>query len=411
MFKDRLVEEALSYTIEVLSRLISIPTVAPAGEKYGEAAELLLREISSLGLESKLIEVPMDYQRKLCKEAGESPRYIVLGRWGSGSKRLHFNAHYDVVPGGGGWTVTEPFKPVVKDGKVYGRGASDMKGGLAATLGAVRLLRTHGYEPALSLELAFVPDEEIGGRCGTGYLVEIMERMPDYVILPEPSGLSNPWHGHRGILWANVKVLGKSAHASMPWLGKNAFLLASQLALELNRALAPALSARRSKYEIDPPEAAMPTIAIGGYASVPGGGKTNQIPSEFVFSLDRRLIPEESVSQALGELRHVLSLISQQIGAEYELEVTNSMEPAINEPGELYEALRRAARLAGVELGRPVICPGGLDMWYYTTKGSKALALGPEKGSIHGPDEYVSIEDLRRLIITFAALPLELAKD
>lgn len=403
-------EDSLSYTVRLLEKLIAIPTVAPSGEKYGEAAELLANEISSLGLEAKIIEVPMDYQRKRCREAGDNPRYIVLGRWGSGGKRLHFNAHYDVVPGGSGWTVTEPFKPLVRDGKVYGRGASDMKGGLAASLGAVKLLKDHGYEPRISLELAYVPDEEIGGHCGTGYLVETMDRMPDYVILPEPSGLSNPWHGHRGILWANIKVIGKSAHASMPWLGRNAFLLASQLAIELNKALASLLSSRRSRHKVVPEEAAMPTAALGGYAGVPGGGKTNQIPGEFIFSVDRRLIPEESVSQALEELRHVISLLSQHIGVDYELEVTNSMEPAINEPGELYEALRRAARVAGVEIGEPVICPGGLDMWYYTTRGSKALALGPEKGSIHGPDEYVSIEDLRRLIVIFAALALELEK-
>ncbi|MEN3000101.1 MAG: M20 family metallopeptidase [Acidilobaceae archaeon] len=408
MFRESAIEEALNYTVDLLMRLISVPTVAPAGDHYQEAAEVLAKELSALKMETEVIRVPADYQSSKCRSASSNRRFIVFSKRGSGGRRLHFNGHYDVVPGGPGWTVTEPFRPLLKDGNVYGRGASDMKGGVAITVGALKLLSLHGYEPKLSLEVAFVPDEEIGGQCGTGYLVESMERAPDYVMLPEPSGLAYPWHGHRGILWAKVKVKGHSAHGSRPWLGKNAFLLGSQLALELHRLMSSAFSSRRSKHKLDLPESAMPTAMIGGEAGVPGGGKTNQVPGEFFFTVDRRLIPEESVTGALEELKAMVSWASLQLGIDYELHTESAIEPAINEPGELYEALKRAALNAGIELEEPRVCSGGLDMWYYTTRGSKALSYGPQAYNIHGPNEYVPIEELRKLLVTYAGLVIEL---
>ncbi len=410
MFERGLVENALSYAIDILSKLIAIPTVSPAGEHYEEAAELLARELESLGFSVDVIRVPGDYQSTACPEAGGNPRFIVLGRLGDGGRRLHFNGHYDVVPGGSGWTVTEPFKPVIREGRLYGRGAVDMKGGIAAVLGAFKLLRSSGYMPRLVLEAAFVPDEEIGGKCGSGYLIEYMGRAPDYVLIPEPSGLKAPWHGHRGILWVTVKIKGLSAHASTPWLGRNAFLLAAQVALELQRMISSTYPARRSRYRIEPVEASMPTAMIGGVAGVVGGGKTNQVPGEFAFTIDRRLIPEENVAGVLEELKTMIAWATHIVGADYEVRVDYSAEPAINEPGELYDALKEASELAGVRIGEPVVCPGGLDMWYYTRAGSKALAYGPEYRTAHAPDEYISLEELEKLIQIYANLVIAMDK-
>lgn len=410
MFERSLVEGALNYAVETLSRLIAIPTVSPAGEHYEEAAELLAGELESLGFNVEILRVPGEYQSSKCPEASGNPRFIVFGRLGDGGRRLHFNGHYDVVPGGSGWTVTDPFKPVIREGRLYGRGAIDMKGGIAAILGALKLLRSLGYKPRLTLEAGFVPDEEIGGKCGSGYLIEYMGRAPDFVLIPEPSGLKAPWHGHRGILWVTVKVKGLSAHASTPWLGRNAFLLASQVALELQRMISSTYPARRSKYKVEPVEASMPTAMIGGVAGVVEGGKTNQVPGEFMFTIDRRLIPEESVAYALEELKTMIAWAAHLVGADYEIKVDYSVEPAINEPGELYEALREASEQVGVRIGEPIVCPGGLDMWYYTKAGSKALAYGPEYRTAHAPDEHISLEELEKLIQIYANLIITLDK-
>ncbi|MCE4603474.1 MAG: M20 family metallopeptidase [Aeropyrum sp.] len=404
------IESGFEYSVDILKKLISIPTVSPAGEHYEEAASLLARELESLGFEVDIARVPKDYQESRCRHASENPRFVVYAWRGEGPS-LHFNGHYDVVPGGPGWSVTEPFKPVIRDGRLYGRGAIDMKGGIAAAMGAFKALSEAGAWPeGLRVEAAFVPDEEIGGECGTGYLVDGMGVKPDYVVLPEPSGLDAPWHGHRGILWLRVRVRGRTAHASTPWNGRNAFMLAAALALDLQQAVAPLYASRRSKYRIVPEDAAMPTVSLGGEAGVPGGGKANQVPGEFEFTIDRRLIPEERVSEVRREFEGLLRWLSVKRGIEYGVEEIISAEPAINEPGELYEALKRAAALEGREVGEPVVCPGGLDMWYYTVRGSKALAYGPRGELAHAPDEHIELDELRFLVGVFARLPLTLSE-
>ncbi|MEB3859675.1 MAG: M20 family metallopeptidase [Desulfurococcales archaeon] len=401
----RVPEEAMDYAVDVLKRLISIPTVAPQGDHYEEAAELLAREMEHLGFKVDVIRVPASYQEENCKRAGKAPRFIVYARAGpEKGPSVHFNGHYDVVPGGPGWSVTDPFKPVVSDGRLYGRGAIDMKGGIAAVLGSFKAARDRIHSYPFRVEAAFVPDEEIGGDCGTGYLTRVVlgDKSPEFVLIPEPSGLKNPWHGHKGAVWVRVKIRGKTAHGSTPWLGRNAFLEASLIALELHSILSSRLAGMRSKHRVVPEEASRPTAMIGGVAGVVGGGKTNQVPGEFEFSIDRRLIPEESAKQVYEELRDMVRLSSIKYGVDASVEAELLMDPAINEPGVLYEALREASRRAGVNVGEPVVCPGGLDMWYYTIRGSRALAYGPSGELAHAPDEYIDLGELRALIAVYS---------
>ena len=401
-------EKAVSYAVSVLQDLIRIPTVSPQGEGYEEAASLLARELESAGFKVEVVKVPGDYAEKECPTASRSPRFIVYG-WRGQGKALHFNGHYDVVPGGPGWSVTDPFKPRMVNGRIYGRGAVDMKGGIAAVLGAFKALADAGAWPdSLRLEAAFVPDEEIGGECGTGYLVKSMGIRPEFVVIPEPSGLDRVWYGHKGLLWAKVRVRGRTAHGSMPWLGENAFLAASRLALALSQALSAAYSSRRSRHPIEPPEAAYPTFTIGGRAGVPGGGKTNQVPGEFEFTIDRRLIPEETVEGALAEIEALVRFISQGVGVDASVEKVTGMEPAASKLDTLYKTLSRVVvEIVGVE-PRPVICPGGLDLRYYTAVGSEALSYGPRGDLAHAPDEYIEVEELEKLIAVFARLPARL---
>ncbi|MCE4628318.1 MAG: M20 family metallopeptidase [Desulfurococcales archaeon] len=400
-------DSAYDFGIQLLKDLISIPTVSPSGEHYKEAADLLAETLRSLGFSVDVIEVDKNYQKSYCKTAGDKPRYIVLGRLGSGGTRLHINGHYDVVPGGPGWSVTEPFKPVIVDDKLYGRGAVDMKGGIAAAIAGVKAALDSGYSPSkLTLEMAFVPDEEIGGQCGTGYLVErVLDRPPELVLIPEPSGLSSPWHGHKGALWARVRVAGRTAHASTPWRGRNAFIMAARLALMLDQAFRARLAGRRTRYKITPPEAAVSTYMIGGVASVEGG-KTNQVPGAFSFTIDRRLIPEETVDGAKAEIEDLLRWASTSLGSiEYSVDYLEEMEPVVSEPGRLFEALRTAGGEAGVEIGEPELCPGGLDLRYYLMRGSEGLAYGPNGELAHAPDEYIDLGEFRALVRIFAVLP------
>lgn len=401
--------KAEKYALDVLLKLISIPTVSPAGEGYEDAAGFLADQLSSLGFKVDVIKVPSDYASKNCPLASSTPRLIVYGRAWSGSKTLHFNGHYDVVPGGPGWSVTEPFKPVVVEGKVYGRGAVDMKGGIAAVLGALKSIADAGLEPKVGVEAAFVPDEEIGGECGTGYLVRELNVKPDYVIIPEPSGLDYTWYGHKGLLWVKVLVEGRTAHASTPWLGSNAFLSAARIALTLSDILASMYSTRRSKHKIIPEEASYPTFAIGGRAGVPGGGKTNQVPGEFEFTIDRRLIPEESVDEVYKELEAAARMAAIAANATVKLEKLQSMEPAVSKLGVLYDTLASAAEAVRGRKPEPVICPGGLDLRYYTEVGSEVLSYGPDGTKAHAPDEYITLKELSNLVRILALTTIKVS--
>lgn len=121
--------------INVLMDLIKVRTVAPPGENYLEVVTYLDNLITSYGLGTRIIEVPKSVVKEhYPPEFADYPRYILLAELCNvRDKRTHFNAHYDVVPGGSGWLVTEPFKPVLINGRVYGRGgASDDKGGVTA---------------------------------------------------------------------------------------------------------------------------------------------------------------------------------------------------------------------------------------------------------------------------------------
>ncbi|MEM1930811.1 MAG: M20/M25/M40 family metallo-hydrolase, partial [Sulfolobales archaeon] len=173
---DRIAKNT-EWGLEVLKDMVSIPTVNPPGEKYGEFARLSREVLENLGFEVSVFEVPRDYVERYYPDYSQYPRYIVLAKYGTGKPVLQFNGHYDVVPPGSGWSKN-PFEPIIEGGRLYGRGSSDMKGGIAAFIAAAKTLVESVGKVRGTLELALVPDEEIGGETGTGYLVREIGSRP-----------------------------------------------------------------------------------------------------------------------------------------------------------------------------------------------------------------------------------------
>ena len=211
------------YYVKVLTDMVSIPTVVPPGDHYKEFIDYARGVLKEIGLDTSVVEVSRNCLEKYIPEMKDYPRYIIIGRWGKGKGPvLHFNGHYDVVPPGTGWK-TDPFKPTIINGKLYGRGASDMKGGIVSMLTAIKAIIDSEVEINGTIEISMTPDEEIGGMCGAKYMLEEKITEPDYCIIAEPSGYDRVWIGHKGVVWGEVAVYGKTAHASTPWLGINAF--------------------------------------------------------------------------------------------------------------------------------------------------------------------------------------------
>ena len=198
--------------------LIRIPTLNPPGDNYLEICEYLDRRLLLSGFETELIRAH--------GAPGDSDRYP---RWNIIARRdgtrpgecVHFNSHIDVVEVGHGWT-TDPFGGEVKDGKIYGRGTCDMKGGLAASIIAAEAFIAACPEYAGAIEISGTADEESGGFGGVAYLAERGYFAPErvqHVIIPEPLGHDRICLGHRGVWWAELETKGEIAHGSMPFLG------------------------------------------------------------------------------------------------------------------------------------------------------------------------------------------------
>jgi len=399
------VDRDFEWAVKILKEIISIPTINPPGEHYGEFKDYIVEILRDIGMDVHVHKVPKDYVSMHYPDYADKPRYIIIARIGKNKPVLQFNGHYDVVPPGSGWS-RDPFKPHVSDEKLYGRGAVDMKGGIAATLLAIKTVISLLGEPENgSLEIALVPDEEIGGKTGTGYLVEYLG-VPDYTVIAEPSNTNNVWIGHKGALWGFIEIYGKQAHGSTPWHGVNAFEYMVRVALDMIREYNAKLDSKHSAYDYGDPRAAKPTINLGG--EVVGGAKINVVPGYYAFSFDRRLIVEEKLEEVEKEIREFIDEISKkykQNGVEIKLKIVSKLAPAFTSPNNiLVKTLIDIGKNLGLNI-RPIVCVGGLDLHYYTTKGVTAIAYGPGPTDLaHQANEYVSLKELRTAAKVYAGL-------
>jgi len=393
---------------EVLVESIKYPTVL--GKAYEDLAKYYAEALAKHGVHVTLHTVPREYAEKhlLPEHNQDKPRVIVLARAGKGGRVLQFNGHYDVVAPGEGWSVTEPFKPKRVGYRVYGRGASDMKGGVAAVLAALAYMASR-EDLDIVVEAALVPDEEIGGATGTGYLVNVMGSRPDWAVIAEPSGLDNMWIGHKGLVWGYVKVYGKQAHGSTPWLGDNAFEKAVLVAKYFMDYYISRLKERRSSYEYDTPGGEHPTITMGGRVIAPGS--INVVPGVSGFSVDRRLIVEERADEVLRELVEFVEKAARELGVKAEFTLVEKMNPALTDPNSTIA--RKLAESAREVLGfepRKTVCVGGLDMRYYTYVGVEAVTYGPgDRATPHKADEYIDVRDIHRAAEIYVNLAYKLA--
>jgi succinyl-diaminopimelate desuccinylase len=206
-----------------LCELVRVPTVNPPGALYQEMAGSLSDWCELLGMIVDLHRVPDETVQAHGVDSAY-PRLNLIARWDVGAeKTVHFNAHYDVVPAAGQWRHGGPFEPALHGDWLYGRGVGDMKGSITALLSAIDALRVCGETPAFNIECSFTADEETGGALGAGWIVQQGLVKADFAVVCEGAAGSRIGCGHNGVLWLEVHVEGKAAHASNPDQGKNAF--------------------------------------------------------------------------------------------------------------------------------------------------------------------------------------------
>ncbi|HEY3137729.1 MAG TPA: acetylornithine deacetylase/succinyl-diaminopimelate desuccinylase family protein [Blastocatellia bacterium] len=394
------VDELAHEMVEWLRAFVRIPTINPPGENYRDAAQFIGDKLKQFGYEINYIEAT---GRPECTP--EHPRVNVIGHLHGASLHptLHFNGHTDVVPPGAGWTL-DPFAGERRNGRIYGRGVTDQKAGIAASIFAVEAIRRAGVQLNGSIEQSATVDEESGGFSGVAYLAEhgyVRPDLVDYVIITEPLDYDRICLGHRGVYWFELLMHGRIAHGSMPFLGVSAIDRMARLIEKIERELKPKLAARRTKMPIEPDAARAATINVN---SIFGGQALNDPQTPCVADLcravfDRRFLIEENLHDVREELVELIEeLREQDAELQYELKDLMVVHPTMTAPNsQLVKTMSDAVRET---VGRepPLIAsPGTYDQKHFSRIAGieQCIAYGPGILKMaHQPDEYCEIEHL-----------------
>ncbi len=392
--------------VEFTKELISVPTVNPPGDNYEKIVDILEDECRRLGFKVRRHVPPRSMLKQLGIDGG-SERISLVADWDTGSKKtLHMNGHYDVVPPTSNWTF-DPFKPVLKDGRIYGRGSEDMKGDIAAMIFSLKALKECPSNPHVNIQLSFTPDEEIGGESGLGYLVERGLVRGDYAL---GEGYSRNFvsHGNKGVLWLEVTIVGKSSHASRPDKGINAFEKMLKVAKELEK-LKLRIEKRVTMYDIKSHREKSPTLVLGGVMK--GGSKINIVPDIATFSIDRRIIPEESVKSARDEILRVIDRLKKE-DKEIKIRIKEfaSCEPVVvDKEKELCRAAVRSIKKVSGKSAKLAVMPGVTDLRFFIERGVESIGYSAYGGECwHGDDEFVYVDSLVETAKVYAQMIMSL---
>ena len=391
--------------IRLTQELIRIPTLNPPGREYRTICAYIADRMGRQGWEVEMIRAEgtpgdsVDYPRwnVVCRHKGLSDGDCV-----------HFNSHHDVVEVGHGWT-RDPFGGELDDGKIYGRGACDMKGGLAASIVAAEAFVALHPDHKGTVEISATADEETGGYGGVAYLAEQGYFDPDrvqHVIIPEPLNKNRICLGHRGVWWAEIETKGRIAHGSMPFLGDSAIRHMGAVLEEMERHLFPLLASKRTEMPVVPEGAKQSTLNINSIH----GGEAEQdadftgFPAPCVADrcrivIDRRFLIEEDIAEVKAEVHRMLEKIkAERPNFEYEIKEMHEVIPTMTDK-EAPVVTSTAAAIEKVLGERPayVVSPGTYDQKHIDRIGrlKNCIAYGPGILDLaHQPDEWVGVQDM-----------------
>jgi succinyl-diaminopimelate desuccinylase len=391
--------------ISLTQELIRIPTLNPPGENYREICEFLSKRLQNSGFGIELVRA-----KGTPGDSDKYPRWNVVARR-EGAHRgdcVHFNSHIDVVEVGSGWTQN-PFGGDLVGDKIYGRGACDMKGGLAASIIAAEAFIDTNPDFHGAIEISGTGDEESGGYGGVAYLAEKGFFSPNrvqHVIIPEPLNKDRVCLGHRGGWWAEIETFGEIAHGCMPFLGDCAVRHMGAVIDKFETELFPAMAARRTDMPVVPDGARSSTMNIN---SIHGGQPEQEedftglpahcVPDSCRIVIDRRFLVEETLEDVRGEVERLLDeLKAERPKFDYEIRELNSVLPSMTDRNSPIAA--SVAKQIEKVMGKPaefVASPGTYDQKHIDRIGKlkNCVAYGPGILELaHKPDEYVGVNDM-----------------
>jgi acetylornithine deacetylase/succinyl-diaminopimelate desuccinylase family protein len=386
--------------VRVLSDLVRIPSVNPMGRPasgdiyYEHRVTAHLEQLfRGLGLPTERHTVAPQRENIVTRVDGDVPPE-------RGGRVIMLEAHQDTVPVEG--MTIEPFSGKVENGRLYGRGSCDIKGGGAAILAAASRIAQEKPKGRPTLLIGFPANEEhgfTGARTlaaiwregATSPLREFLPK-PDAVVVSEPT-LLDVVAAHKGVLRWHCHTHGKAAHSSNPQLGESAIYSMAKVVSALER-YANEVVGNLTEH----PLVGRPTLSVG---TIAGGISVNTVPDHCVIEIDRRIIPSPADPSDKAQ-QHIIDYIAANVPATTKLEhrTTYICSPGLSDQhnGVLVEQLSAAIRSCG-HAGRKIGVPYGTDAPAYDALGIPTVVFGPGNiAQAHTCDEHVEVDQLHAAV-------------
>lgn len=363
--------------VDLLASLVAIDSVNPAFGGPGEGAigRVVAAHLSGHGIPVSLEEVLPGRPNVVGVLAGRDR-----------SRSILLEAHMDTVSTVG--MTIPPHEPAIRGGRLHGRGACDVKAGLAAMLAAVTDLAGERFVPAVDVMLAAVVDEEHAFRGATALCEWFAQRgrLPEAAVVAEPTDLRIV-RCTKGVLRFEVDFIGRAAHSSKPWLGASAITAASRCVMALD------------EMHADLSSSSHPLLgaATGSVGMIRGGTQINIVPERCAIAVDRRLLPGEGPDDVLAAYEALAVKVAAGCpGVRAEIGSPLLVDDALDTPEDA--AVVRVAATAASSIGLPmetVGVPYGSDASKFSRCGVPSIVFGP--GSIdraHAADEWVPLVEV-----------------
>lgn len=394
------IERDVDTAIDDLGRMISIDTTFPPGEGYGAFADLMEELLHPLGFQTERVTVPEELWR-VANGPASGPRINLVAERPAVRPVCGLYYHVDTVPAAPGWQ-RDPLRLTREGSRLYGLGAADMKGTIAATLLALRAARAHGVELAYDPMLLLCTDEEGGLYPGIRYLAE-QGRLKGHILNFNGSAAPRIWAGCFGVFHLQITIRGHAVHAgegNRTGSGVNAIEGAIPL-LQALHALKPKIATFESALP-PPPHASGPLRPQLSISAIHGGTSGGQVAAEIKILVSRRYAPEEHYEAARAEIEDLArSALTQAPGLGFDVDLVGHLIPTSDPDGPHWPRWQQALSLGfGYEADDfskwgAASCS---DFGYVQRAGimQEVLlgGLGRPESCIHSPEEHSTTTDI-----------------